>query len=297
MNTVMEEAAAMAADIAFGKMQAAATRKEVEAVVMEAAMAALRAMRNDEAMVSLEAVAKEAPKVAVRELRDSVIAREAEAEAQMYIHDAAAEETRVAATSVVESGTTVWLLVDGDDTEVEDDDEDEKAEAEAEHDTELRAAEATVRAAAAQRYTEMEARAWQERYDRCHAEDLAEARVKVEATLAAAEAERKVTTAGGEARRRSGCCGAAGRPRWTRPSPTGGTSIRGRLTAAPGLSIAGLCADRTPLSAPRWRRSTPPATATEPPCCRKVAVVATYHRRRPRSHDFPRRRQRLTTGL
>jgi hypothetical protein len=30
---------------------------------------------------------------------------------------------------------------------------------------------------------------------------------------------------------------------------------------------------RTLLSAPRWRRSTPLATATEPPCCRKTAVV------------------------
>jgi hypothetical protein len=57
MVRVLEDAAAVAADVAVGKMHAAAARKAVEAVAMEAAMAALRAMCNDVAMVSLEAVA------------------------------------------------------------------------------------------------------------------------------------------------------------------------------------------------------------------------------------------------
>jgi hypothetical protein len=48
---------------------------------MEAVIAAVRAMRNDLAMVSLEAVAMEAAKVAVREPRDGVIARQALVEA------------------------------------------------------------------------------------------------------------------------------------------------------------------------------------------------------------------------
>jgi hypothetical protein len=75
-------------------MQAVVARKAVKAVAMEAAMAALRAMRNDEAMVSLEAVAKEASKVAMRELRDSIVAREVEADVQMYVNNIAAEESR-----------------------------------------------------------------------------------------------------------------------------------------------------------------------------------------------------------
>jgi hypothetical protein len=124
----------VAADVAVGKMHAAVARKAVEAVAMEAAMAALRAMRNDAAMVSLEAVAMEAAKVAVRELCDGVIAHQAEV--LMYADDAADEESHVTATA----GTTAWLLVD-DETEVEADDEDEDTEAtEAERDTELRAA-------------------------------------------------------------------------------------------------------------------------------------------------------------
>jgi hypothetical protein len=75
MVRVLEEASAVAADVAVGKMHAAAARKAVETVAMEAAMAALCAMRNDPTMVSLEAVAMEAAKVAVRELRDGVVAR------------------------------------------------------------------------------------------------------------------------------------------------------------------------------------------------------------------------------
>jgi hypothetical protein len=42
---------------------------------MAAAMAALRTMRNDPAMVSLDAVAMEAARVAMRKLRDSIVAR------------------------------------------------------------------------------------------------------------------------------------------------------------------------------------------------------------------------------
>jgi hypothetical protein len=135
-----DSVAAVAADVAVGKMHAAVARKAVEAVAMEAAMAALRAMRNDAGMVSLEAVAMEAAKVAVRELCDGVIARQAKAEVLMYVDDAADEESHVTATAVVAAGTTAWLLVD-DKTEVEADDEDKDAEAamEADCDAELRA--------------------------------------------------------------------------------------------------------------------------------------------------------------
>jgi hypothetical protein len=48
---------------------------------MEAAVAALRAMRNDPTIVSLEAVAMETAKVDVRELRNSVVARQTSVEA------------------------------------------------------------------------------------------------------------------------------------------------------------------------------------------------------------------------
>jgi ribosomal protein S26 len=61
MDRVLDDATAVAADIDVGKMHAAAARKAVENVLMKAAMAALR---NNAAMVSLEAVAKEAAKVA-----------------------------------------------------------------------------------------------------------------------------------------------------------------------------------------------------------------------------------------
>jgi hypothetical protein len=75
MVRVLEDASAVAADVIVGKMHTIATRKAVEAVAMEDAMAALRAMRNDPAMVSLEAVTMAAAKVAVRELRDGMVAR------------------------------------------------------------------------------------------------------------------------------------------------------------------------------------------------------------------------------
>jgi hypothetical protein len=87
-------------------------------------------MHNDAAMVSLEAMAMEAAKVAMCELRDIVVARQAEAKVLMYVDDAADEEPRVAATAVVATGTTAWLLVDDDETEVEADDKDEEAKAE-----------------------------------------------------------------------------------------------------------------------------------------------------------------------
>jgi hypothetical protein len=92
MKVVMEEAVAVAADVVVSKMHAAAARKAVEAVAMEATLAALRAIRYNTAMVSLEAVAK----VAVRELRQGIIVRETKAEAHMYIDNAATEEARVA---------------------------------------------------------------------------------------------------------------------------------------------------------------------------------------------------------
>jgi hypothetical protein len=72
-----------------------------------------------------------------------------------------------------------------------------------------------------------------------------------------------------------------GQPRWTRPSPSGGTSI-----GAPPLTVRPLAA-RTPLSVPRWRLSRPPATATEAPCSRETAAMATWRRCWPRSHGFP----------
>jgi hypothetical protein len=53
MVRVLEDAFVVAADVAVGKMHAAVARKAVETVAMEAAMAALRAMRNDPTMVSL----------------------------------------------------------------------------------------------------------------------------------------------------------------------------------------------------------------------------------------------------
>jgi hypothetical protein len=162
MVRVLEDASAVTADITVA-------RKAVEAVAMEATMAALCAMRNDPIMVSLEAVAMEASKVAMRELhdgiiarelcdgiivhelRDGIVARQVSVEAQMYGDDAADEESRVATTAVVAVGTTAWLLIDGDETEVEDDDDNDvevEAATEAQRDTELRAAEVRVKAAA-----------------------------------------------------------------------------------------------------------------------------------------------------
>jgi hypothetical protein len=57
MARVLEDVSVVATDVAVGKMHAAVARKVVEAVAMEAAMASLRMMCNDPAMVSLEAVA------------------------------------------------------------------------------------------------------------------------------------------------------------------------------------------------------------------------------------------------
>jgi hypothetical protein len=106
MVRVLEDAIAVAADVAVGKMHTAATKKAVEAVAMEAAMASLCAMRNNPAMVSLESVNMEAAKVTVRELLDGIAARQASVEAQMYSDDAEDEESRVAATAMVATGTT-----------------------------------------------------------------------------------------------------------------------------------------------------------------------------------------------
>jgi hypothetical protein len=150
MVRVLEDAAAVAADVTVGKMHVAAARKAVETVVMEAAMAALRAMRNDEAMVSLDAVAMDATKVAVRELLDGVLMRQALIETQMYGDDAADEALRVTVTAVVATGTKAWLLLDGDETEVEDDNVEAAVEAErvtmaeAKRVTEAEAAERTA---------------------------------------------------------------------------------------------------------------------------------------------------------
>jgi hypothetical protein len=60
----------------------------------------------------------------------------------MYVDHTADEESRIPAMAVVAAGTTAWLLINGDETEVEDDDEDKEAEAaaEVEHDLQLRAA-------------------------------------------------------------------------------------------------------------------------------------------------------------
>jgi hypothetical protein len=91
MDAVMEEATVVATDVVVSKMHTATARKAVEA-----AMVALHAMRNNAAMVSLEAVAKEAAKVAVCKMRDGIVTRKAEAEAQMYINDVVAEELRMA---------------------------------------------------------------------------------------------------------------------------------------------------------------------------------------------------------
>jgi hypothetical protein len=150
MVRVLEDVAAVAADVAVGKMHAAAARKEVKTVVMEATMAALRAMHNDEAMVSLEAMAMDAAKVAMHELLDGVLMRQALIETQMYGDDAANEALRVAVMAVVATGTKAWLLLDGDEREVEDDDMEAAVEAErvtmveAKRVTEAEAAERTT---------------------------------------------------------------------------------------------------------------------------------------------------------
>jgi hypothetical protein len=77
MVRVMQDASAVAADVTVGTMHAVAAMKAAEAVAMEAAMAALCAIRNDPTMVSLEVVSMEAAKVTVRELRDGVVTRQA----------------------------------------------------------------------------------------------------------------------------------------------------------------------------------------------------------------------------
>jgi hypothetical protein len=111
----MEEAAKEAAKVTVGKMHTFTARKAVETVAKVAAMVALREILHEAAMALLEAVAKEAAKVAMRKLRQGVVARDAEA--QMYMDDAAAEEDRVADAAEV---TTTWELIDGDETKVED---------------------------------------------------------------------------------------------------------------------------------------------------------------------------------
>jgi hypothetical protein len=157
MVRVLENASAVAADVAVGKMHATVARKAVEAVPMEAAMAALCAMRNDPAMVSLEAMAMEATKVAVPELHDGIVTHQASVEAQMYGDDAEDEESHVGVMAMVATGTMVWLLVDGDETEVEDEDDEEEAEA-TQRDAELHAAEVRVKAVAeAERVSAVEA--------------------------------------------------------------------------------------------------------------------------------------------
>jgi hypothetical protein len=135
-------------------------------------MAALRAMRNNPTKVSLEAVAMEVAKVAMRELHDGVVACQASVEARMYGDDAADEESRVAAMAVVAAGMTVWLLIDGGETEVEDSDDEAEAAAEAHRDAQLHVAEVRVKAVAeAERVTAMKA----ERVTATEAERVAEA--------------------------------------------------------------------------------------------------------------------------
>jgi hypothetical protein len=129
----------------------------------------------------------------MRELRQGVIAREAEAEAQMY--DAAAEEERVTTSTVVAVGrSSAWLLVDGDEMEAEDDKtkaEDDKTEAEDDKtEAEDDKTDVTIREAVAQRDAELAARGSEEHYEHHHVEDLTESRVKVEVALTAVVAER-----------------------------------------------------------------------------------------------------------
>jgi hypothetical protein len=159
--------------------------------------------------------AKEVTKVAVRKLREGVVAREAEA--QMYIDDTADEEARIVTAAVVTAErSSPWLLVDGDETEVEDDDEDEEAERSATPSCVLRTRPSARRSASPRRKRSASPR-WRLR----------------------------------SAMRQSGP--PTGRPRWTRSSPTEGTSVRGKLAAVPRLTTAlrgaGLCAARTLLTA------------------------------------------------
>jgi uncharacterized membrane protein YgcG len=211
MQAVMEEAAAVAADIAIGKMLAAVARK---AVAMEAAMAALRVMHKDTAMVSLEAVAKEATKVAVHELCDGVVAREAEAEAHMYINDAMAEESRIA-TACCGGSWEDLRAVARRRRQDRGGGRRRRRRVEAERNAELRATDTGIREAATQRDVGMEARAWQERYEHHRVEDLAELRVKVKAAHGGGRGRARRRD-GDTARCRSGGGGArgsrAGRP-------------------------------------------------------------------------------------
>jgi hypothetical protein len=138
-------------------------------------MAALRAMRNDAAMVLLEAVAMEAAKIAVRELRDGVVApgrgqrvdvrRQRRGRGVAHRHDEA------------------WLLVNDDETEVED--EDKEAEAAAERDPELRAAAEKERIAEAEAEKECVAAAEKERVAAAEAKRVTEAAEREEAERAA----------------------------------------------------------------------------------------------------------------
>jgi hypothetical protein len=124
-------------------------------------------------------VAKEAAKVAMRELRQGVVAHETVV--RMYMDDAAAEEAHMADDASV---TATCELVDGEEMEVEDGDDEEEAE----DDAEVRAAEAAIRVASAQREAEVAARAAVELEEHRWAEELIAARMAVE--LAGAEAER-----------------------------------------------------------------------------------------------------------
>jgi hypothetical protein len=207
-------------------------------------------------MASLEAVAKKAAHVAVHELRQGVITREAEA--QMYMDGAAIEEERmVTATEVA----AAWVLVDGDKTEVEDDDDDEEAEAKAECDAELRATEAAIRAPAAQLDAELVVPTVAERQEHHRAEDLTKSRVKVEAVLAKAEAERvaavevqrvaKVEAAEREAADRA----ATEQPRWIKAlayrRDANQREASRRAETQHHLERCRTLPTRTPLSAPR----------------------------------------------
>jgi hypothetical protein len=128
MDRVMEEAAVVAADVAVGKMHAAAARNAVEAVVMEAAMAALCTMRNDAAMVLLEAVAKEPPRLPCASCATaSSCARQRPR--RRCTSTMPRPRSRTSRLPPWWRPTSAWLLVAGNETEVEDDDEDEEAEA------------------------------------------------------------------------------------------------------------------------------------------------------------------------
>jgi hypothetical protein len=183
----------------------------------------------------------------------------------MYVDDVVEEESRVAATAMLATGTTMWLVVDGDKTDVEGDDEEEEAEAaaEAEHDAHLCAAEVRVKAAVeAERTTAAEAEHITVTEAKCVAETEAKEREATKRAMHwAAEMDKALVYQRDVDRRDIVRCEAAHHTETEH-------RIERRMTMR----------SRKPLSVPRWQLSRPlalSAIATEAPYSREMAAVAT----------------------